>query len=280
MTNTEPVAEMNNVSVTFGGVVALNRVSISVQRGEVLGLIGHNGAGKSTLIRVLSGAQRADSGQIFIDSAETELSNPADAKRNGIETVYQTLALADNLDAVSNLFLGRELRRARFFRRDRQMRQAAQQVIERINPRFTNLKTPVKDLSGGQRQSIAIARAVHFQAKVIVLDEPTAALGPAETAHFNDLIARLKTQNVGIVLVSHDIDQIMELADRLVVMADGKVISRVDAGEASKDEILSLVILGEAAPDKLLPADVVGLTAHGGAPASPGSPASERNGKP
>jgi D-xylose transport system ATP-binding protein len=276
MTNTEPVVKMNKVSVTFGGVIALNRVSISVQRGEVLGLIGHNGAGKSTLIRVLSGAQRADSGQIFIDGAETALSNPAGAKRNGIETVYQTLALADNLDAVSNLFLGRELRRARFFRRDRQMRQEAQQVIERINPRFTNLTTPVKDLSGGQRQSIAIARAVHFQAKIIVLDEPTAALGPAETAHFNDLIARLKAENVGIVLVSHDIDQIMELADRLVVMADGKVISRVNAGEASKDEILSLIILGEsAAPDKLLQAEAAGPAADRGAAAPPGSPASK-----
>jgi D-xylose transport system ATP-binding protein len=275
MTNTEPVVEMKNISVTFGGVVAVNRVSISVQRGEVLGLIGHNGAGKSTLIRVLSGAQRADSGQILIDGAETALSNPADAKRNGIETVYQTLALADNLDAVSNLFLGRELRRARFFRRERQMRQEAQKVIKRINPRFTNLATPVKDQSGGQRQSIAIARAVYFQAKVIVLDEPTAALGPAETAHFNDLVARLKTENVGIVLVSHDIEQIMELADRLVVMTDGKVISRVDAGEASKDEILSLVILGESAPEKLLQAEAAGPAADRGAAAPPGSPASK-----
>ena len=219
-------------------------MSLAIDRGEVVGLLGHNGAGKSTLIKILSGAYERDSGSIRIEGAEVEIDTPRDAKDQGIETIYQTLALADNLDAVANLFLGREIRRWRIFKDQAAMSREATAVFGQINPRFKNIVSPARELSGGQRQSIAIARAVHFNARVLIMDEPTAALGPRETMLFKELVGELKAHGVGIVLISHDIHDVFDLSDRLVVMADGRIVGRLVTADTTKDEVLSLIIMG------------------------------------
>ena len=156
----------------------------------------------------------------------------------GIETIYQTLALADNIDASGNLFLGRELTTRSGALDDSAMESATRKVMARLNPRFKNFKAPVKSLSGGQRQSVAIARAVHFNARCLIMDEPTAALGPMETAQVRDLVAQLKTEGIGIFLISHDIHDVFDLADRICVMATGKLVGTVDKTKVTKDDVL------------------------------------------
>lgn len=244
------VVEMRRISRAFGGVQAVDDVSIEVRAGEVLGLLGHNGAGKSTLISMLSGATVRDTGDILIDGQPVDITTPKDARDNGIETIYQNLALADNLDAAANLFLGRE--RKKFGLRDVSgMKKSTEEVLRQINPRFKNLGVPVGSLSGGQRQSIAIARAVYFKARVLIMDEPTAALGPSETAMFKELVQRLTAQGVAVVLISHDIHDVFDLADRLVVMADGRVVGRLQTHEATKEQVLELIILGGSKEETL-----------------------------
>ena len=242
---TTPVVEMRDIRVSFGGVHAVEGVTIDLKPGEVVGLVGGNGAGKSTLMRVLSGAHRADSGQILVEGKPVTIGNPRDAKALGIETIYQTLALADNIDAAGNVFLGRELRTRIGSLDDAAMEAATRKVLGRLNPRFRNFKTPVKSLSGGQRQSIAIARAIHFNAKVLIMDEPTAALGPAETAQVNELVAQLKADGIGIFMISHDIHDVFDLADRITVMLQGKVVGTVDKDSVTTDEVLAMIIMGK-----------------------------------
>jgi D-xylose transport system ATP-binding protein len=239
-----PLVSMRNIDVAFGGVHAVRDVSIDLYAGEVVALLGHNGAGKSTLVSILAGATIRDRGTIEIAGEEVQIDSPRSARDVGIETIFQNLALADNLDAPSNLFLGRELRRFGIFRRRKEMDREAAGVLKRINPRFKNINDQVRNLSGGQRQSIAIARAVYFNARVIIFDEPTAALGPAETKLFEELVTRLKVEGVAILIISHDIHEVFELADKLVVMTDGKVVGRLDAADATKQQVLSMIILG------------------------------------
>ena len=176
-----PIVEMRNIQVAFGGVRAVAGVTIDLHPGEVVGVVGGNGAGKTTLMRTLSGARPPDAGQILVNGQPVTIGNPRDAKALGIETIYQTLALADNLDAPANVFLGRELSGGVTLN-DAAMESATRKVIGRLNPNFKNFKSPVLRLSGGQRQAVAIARAIHFNARALIMDEPTAALGPAETA--------------------------------------------------------------------------------------------------
>src|SRR5271167_2303995 len=179
---TQPqLVEMKDISLAFGGLKAVDDASIDLYPGEVVGLLGHNGAGKSTLIKVLSGAYKRDHGAILINGEEATIANPRDAKGYGIDTIYQTLALADNVDAASNLYLGRELLTRWGTLDDVAMEAQARKVMGRLNPNFRRFKDPVKSLSGGQRQSVAIARAIHFNARILIMDEPTAALGPQET---------------------------------------------------------------------------------------------------
>ena len=182
-----PLVQMKDISIAFGGLKAVDRASIDLYPGEVVGLLGHNGAGKSCLIKILSGAYRRDEGEIFINGQAATINNPRDAKHFGIETIYQTLALADNVDAASNLYLGRELLTRWGTLDDASMEAEARKVMGRLNPNFRRFKEPVMALSGGQRQSVAIARAIHFNARILVMDEPTAALGPAETAQVGEL---------------------------------------------------------------------------------------------
>ncbi len=240
-----PLVEMRNIRIAFGGVHAVDGVSIDLYPGEVMGLVGGNGAGKSTLIRALSGAHPADEGEILVNGDKANISNPRDAKAHGIETIYQTLALADNIDAAGNMFLGRELTNRAGSLDDAAMESATRKVMGRLNPKFKNFKTAVKSLSGGQRQSVAIARAVHFNARILIMDEPTAALGPAETAQVMDLIAQLKREGIGIFLISHDIHDVFDLADRISVMLQGKLVGTVNKDDVTKDEVLGMIIMGK-----------------------------------
>src|SRR6186713_533593 len=249
MEKTAPVGtaliDMRNISIAFGGIRAVDDASIDLFPGEVVALLGHNGAGKSTLIKILSGAYKRDSGQIFVNGEEASISNPRDAKKYGIETIYQTLALADNVDAAANLFLGRELMTAWGTLDDVAMEAQARQVMGRLNPNFRRFKDPVKSLSGGQRQSVAIARAIHFDARILIMDEPTAALGPQETAQVGELIKQLKADGIGIFLISHDIHDVFDLADRVCVMKNGRVVGTASTGDVTKDEVLGMIILGK-----------------------------------
>jgi D-xylose transport system ATP-binding protein len=243
-----PLVEMRDVSIAFGGIKAVDHASVDLFPGEVVGLLGHNGAGKSTLIKALSGAYKRDSGSIWVDGREADIGNPRDAKALGIETIYQTLALADNVDAAANLYLGRELRTRWGTLDDIAMEAETRKVMGRLNPNFRRFKEPVSSLSGGQRQSVAIARAIHFNARILIMDEPTAALGPQETAQVGELIKQLKGEGIGIFLISHDIHDVFDLADRLVVMKNGRVVGTAKVGDVTKDEVLGMIILGKCPP--------------------------------
>ncbi len=245
-----PLVEMRDISISFGGIKAVDHVTIDLYPGEVVGLLGHNGAGKSTLIKCLSGAYQMDSGEIRIDGDKAEIRNPRDARALNIETIYQTLALADNLDAASNLFLGRELVTPMGFVDDARMEAETRKIMGRLNPNFRKFKEQVSALSGGQRQSVAIARAVYFNARILIMDEPTAALGPHETQMVAELIQELKAQGLGIFLIEHDIHNVMKLCDRASVMKNGQLVGTVDVKDVTDEDILAMIILGKK-PEKV-----------------------------
>jgi len=253
-----PRVEMRDIRVAYGGVHAVDGVTIDLYPGEVVGLVGGNGAGKSTLVKALSGAHPPDSGQILMDGRPVTIGNPREAKALGIETIYQTLALAENVDAAANMFLGRELMTRFGSLDDSAMEDATRKVMKRLNPKFKRFKSPVAYLSGGQRQSVAIARAVHFNAHVLIMDEPTAALGPAETAQVTDLIAQLKSEGIGILLISHDIHDVFDLADRISVMLTGKLVGTVKKQDVSMDEVLAMIIMGKL-PTEVTQKELAGL---------------------
>ncbi|MEQ8968631.1 MAG: ATP-binding cassette domain-containing protein [Azospirillaceae bacterium] len=239
-----PLVEMRGITKAFGGVRALEDVSLDLGRGEVVGLLGHNGAGKSTLIKILSGLHAADAGEIRIGGEPVAIETPHDAKRLGIETIYQDLALAENLDAVANVFLGRE-RFSRFGLLDEEgMEHETRALMDRMQLRLPSLRLSVSQLSGGQRQAIAIGRAVYFDARILIMDEPTAALGPAETAKVAELVDTLKRQGIGILLISHDIHDVFDLSDRVTVLLHGRNVGTCRTADVTTDEILGMIISG------------------------------------
>ncbi|UZD91370.1 ATP-binding cassette domain-containing protein [Cognatishimia activa] len=240
-----PLVELEDISISFGGIKAVDHVSVDLYPGEVVGLLGHNGAGKSTLIKILSGAYQKETGEIRIDGKPVEINNPRDARAHNVETIYQTLALADNLDAASNLFLGRELVTPLGLVDDSAMEAECRKIFAQLNPNFQKFKEPVSALSGGQRQSVAIARAVYFNARILIMDEPTAALGPHETQMVAELIQQLKAQGIGIFLIDHDVHAVMELCDRASVMKNGQLVGTVDIDDVTDDDLLSMIILGK-----------------------------------
>jgi D-xylose transport system ATP-binding protein len=246
-----PLVELRDICVSFGGVRAVDRASLELYAGEVLALVGHNGAGKSTLAKVLSGACERDSGTITVGGAVVAIHNPRDARQCGVETIYQTLALADNVDAAANIFLGRELKTGWGTLDDLAMEAQARAVMGRLNPQFARFKDPVKSLSGGQRQSVAIARAILFNARILIMDEPTAALGPQETTQVGDLIRKLKADGIAILLISHDIHDVFHLADRICVMKNGRVVGTARVVDVSTDDVLGMIILGKCPPSAL-----------------------------
>jgi D-xylose transport system ATP-binding protein len=219
-----PLIEMRSIHKAFFGVHAVADVSLTLYPGEVVALLGHNGAGKSTLMKLLAGAYPIDSGEVRVAGEVAAIENPADSQRLGIESIYQSLALAENLDSVANLFLGRELTTRWGTLDEYAMEKAARDVFHRLNPHFRNIRVPVRSLSGGQRQVVAISRALHFNARALIMDEPCAALGPEETRMVHDLIRKLKAGGVAIFLISHDMPDVFGLSDRLSVMKNGKTV--------------------------------------------------------
>jgi D-xylose transport system ATP-binding protein len=243
--STRSLVEMRNIHKAFGGVHAVEDASINLYPGEVVAVLGHNGAGKSTLMKMLAGAYPIDSGEVLIAGQKALIKSPLDAQKLGIESIYQTLALADNLDAVANLFLGRELLTAWRTLDDHRMDADARKVFLRLNKNFKNVRTPVRRLSGGQRQVVAISRAIYFNAKILIMDEPTAALGPEETAMVGNLVRQLKAEGVGIFLISHDMHDVFALSDRLAVMKNGRVVGTYRTQDVTEDEVLGMIIGGK-----------------------------------
>ncbi|MET3805605.1 ABC-type sugar transport system ATPase subunit [Nakamurella sp. UYEF19] len=251
----QPTMVATHITKKFGAVVALADASVHISQGEVLGLVGDNGAGKSTLLKILSGAITPDSGTITLEGSEVVLRRPSDALQVGIETVYQDLALVDTMSAVQNIFLGREelsgRRALRAFNLvgDRSMRKQARQVLTELGVKVPSVNVSVKGMSGGQRQCLAIARAVLWGRKIVILDEPTAALGVRESAQVLDLITKLRERGVGVIVVSHNMQQLMQVADRITVMRLGRSIATRTVKETSAQEIVGL-ITGAMSPDE------------------------------
>ncbi|MBI5032708.1 MAG: sugar ABC transporter ATP-binding protein [Chloroflexi bacterium] len=229
MTEATPVVEMRNIKMSFGAIQALRGVDLVLHHNEVLGLVGDNAAGKSTLMKVLSGAYIPDEGEIFIEGKKVHVCDPMDARRLGIEMVYQDLALADTLDIAANVFLGREVVSAHLgpisVMVKRHMEQETQRLLDRLKIDISSVHLKVESLSGGQRQSVAIARATAFNAKVIIMDEPTAALSVAAVGKVLDLVRELKAQGCSIIIISHRLEDIHQVSDRMIVLRHGRKVT-------------------------------------------------------
>jgi ribose transport system ATP-binding protein len=242
-----PLLEAENVSKRFGGVHALKEVSLTLFPGEVLALAGDNGAGKSTLIKIISGVHHPDGGSLRYEGREIKFDNPHQARDCGIETIYQDLALADNLDVGANVFLGREPVRKIFglpFVDRRLMREEAEKTLQALEIHINRLAVPIGSLSGGQRQSVAIGRAIHWKARVLIMDEPTAALGVPEQRKVMEIISNLKESGVGIIFISHNLIDIFQVSDRIMVLRRGSKVGEVRTSETNSDNIVRLMVGG------------------------------------
>jgi D-xylose transport system ATP-binding protein len=249
-----PMVEMRGISKRYGGVHALESVDFDVWPSEIHGLVGDNAAGKSTLIKILSGAVAMDEGAITFGGQPAHIKSPRDAKALGIETVYQDLALADNLDVPSNLFLGRELMRkgpGGWFLDLARMREEARTLLERLKIHLPNLRQRLRDMSGGQRQCVAIARSVYFNARLVILDEPTAALGVKETERVMDLVAQMRAHGLAVVMISHNLNHVFHLCDRITVLKTGRVAGSRRIAETTREEIVRLILTGGATAEEM-----------------------------
>jgi simple sugar transport system ATP-binding protein len=241
-----PLLEVRGLSKAFGHVEALRDVDLLVEAGTVVGVVGDNGAGKSTLVGCLSGVLYPDWGEILLDGEPIELSDPLDARLHGIETVYQDLALANDLEAALNIFLGRELKRSGFLGRlgfvdRRAMRKEAAATLHHLGIPLPGLSKPVSYLSGGQRQGVAIARAARWATRMIFMDEPTAALGVRQSAIVLDMIRRVRDRGIAVMLISHNLHDVFAVADRIVVLRLGEVVASVRRDETNPDEIVKAI---------------------------------------
>ena len=237
-----PLLELRGISKHFGAVQALSDVDFEVFEAEVVGLVGDNGAGKSTLIKTIAGIYLPDSGDYLFDGKQVTVRGPNDVTRLGIATVYQDLALCDNLDVVANLFLGREVTAGGPAPMDEVlMEQRALEVLRRLSVRIPNVRTPIAALSGGQRQSVAVARSVMWNARLVLLDEPTAALGVAQTRQVLDLITTLRTQGLGVVVISHNLADVFEVCDRIIVLRLGRRAATFDVRDVNREQVVSAI---------------------------------------
>ncbi|HEX6777041.1 MAG TPA: ATP-binding cassette domain-containing protein, partial [Ktedonobacterales bacterium] len=241
-----PALQLRGVSKSFGAVQALQDVDFEVHSGEVVGLVGDNGAGKSTLIKIIAGAYVADTGDVFVSGNKVNIKTPQDANKVGIETVYQDLALCDNLDVVANLFLGREARQTiipYLVRplRDQEMEKRTRDVLKQLDVKLPSMRVPVEALSGGQRQSIAVAKTILRNAKVVLLDEPTAALGVAQTKQVLELIRRLRSQGLAVVVISHNLADVFEVVDRVIVMRLGRRVATFDIRSTTREQVVAAI---------------------------------------
>jgi D-xylose transport system ATP-binding protein len=244
-TTSSPLLELRGISKSFGSVQALTEVDFQVLPGEVMALVGDNGAGKSTLIKCVAGTHAPDGGQIFFDGADVNIHGPKDAAKLGIEVVYQDLALCDNLDVVQNMYLGREARDW-FHRLKEPVMEAktAETMKSLAVTTIRSIRQPVATLSGGQRQSVAVARAVMWNSRLVILDEPTAALGVAQTQQVLDLVKRLAEQGLAVVLISHNLHDIFEVADRITVLRLGRNVAVYERGETTQQEVVEAITAG------------------------------------
>lgn len=245
---TQPALSVRHAHKRFGAIHALKGISLDAYRGEVLALLGDNGAGKSTLIKCISGLHALDEGEILLDGEPAPLNSPAAARRAGVETVYQDLALFDNLTPAQNFYCGRELdfpawlpKPLRFLD-SRAMNQKAGEVIDRLKVKLPKFDAPVALMSGGQRQAIAVARATVFARRLVILDEPTAALGLRESRKVLDLIAQLRAEGNAVILITHNMEHVVELADRAVVLRQGRKVGELKPTEANKHELVSMIV--------------------------------------
>jgi len=237
----EPRLRLRGISKSFGAVRALSKVDFEVYAGEVVGLVGDNGAGKSTLIKVISGVAPADEGEIFVEGQKVSIANPQAAARLGIETVYQDLALCDNLDVVANLFLGHE--EVSFLRSldEVDMEKQGLQVLHSLEVKIPSVRSVVATLSGGQRQSVAVAKSILRQASVVLLDEPTAALGVVQTRQVLQLIRRLRDQGLAVVVISHNLADVFEVVDRVIVLRLGRRVGTFDIKTTTPEQIVAAI---------------------------------------
>jgi ABC-type sugar transport system ATPase subunit len=236
-----PVLELKDIRKSFDAVVAIENFSLDVHPGEIVALVGDNGAGKSTLIKIISGVHGPTSGSIAIDGEAVAMTSATMARSHGIEVVYQDLALADQQTVYMNMFLGRELTNGLGLLDRKRMIAETEHLVKELDVRIPSAHATIRDLSGGQRQGVAIARATHWAKKLILLDEPTAALGVAETAKVEELVLSLKSRNIGVLIISHSLDQVFRLADRICVLRRGKQIGVRRTAETNKNEIVAMI---------------------------------------
>ena len=245
--STQPLLEIRKLNKSFGPVHVLHDVDLAVHPGQVTALVGDNGAGKSTLVKCIAGIHPSDSGEILFEGKPVTISDPRHATALGIEFVYQDLALADNLDITQNMFLGREIRKFGMFLADGEMERKARETLTGLSVRtVSSVRQKVASLSGGQRQTVAIAKAVLWNSKVVFLDEPTAALGVAQTRQVLDLVRRLADAGLGVVLISHNMNDVMEVADNVAVLFLGRVAAQLRTSETNTSQIIELITTGRA----------------------------------
>lgn len=240
-----PIVEAVGIAKHYGGVIALSGANLKVMPGEVVAIVGDNGAGKSTFVKILSGAQSSTEGKLLVSGRDVSFHQPSDAREAGIETVYQDLSLAEHLDVLTNLFLGREEFYFKFgglsILNRRKMTVRAEELMNEIGVNVPGVHDIVGGLSGGQRQGVAIARAAGWGSQLIIMDEPTAALGVQETAHVHDIIKGLQSRGVAVLLVSHNMKQVMELSNRVYVFRRGRIATELQTAQTSTDEIISYI---------------------------------------
>jgi D-xylose transport system ATP-binding protein len=246
MATTAPTLELRGITKTFGSVQALDEVDFEVRSGEVMALVGDNGAGKSTLIKCVAGIYPIDAGEIRFDGKATHIHGPKDAAQLGIEVVYQDLALCDNLDVVQNMFLGREAHGPfRLWIKESPMEQRTAETLKSLSvTTISSIRQPVASLSGGQRQSVAVARAVLWNSRVVILDEPTAALGVAQTRQVLDLVKRLAEQGLAVVIISHNLNDVFEVADRITVLRLGRNAGVYERQRTTQQEVVAAITFG------------------------------------
>jgi D-xylose transport system ATP-binding protein len=235
-----PLLSLRGINKSFGAVRALTDISLDVHAGEVVALVGDNGAGKSTLVKVLAGVHAADDGEILWNGEPTKIESPVDSQELGIATVYQDLALCDNLDVVANLFLGREIKKGGRLRED-EMEQKSWMLLRQLSARIPSVRIAVASLSGGQRQTIAIARSLVGEPSIVLLDEPTAALGVAQTAEVLNLVERLRENGLGVILITHNMADVRAVADRVVVLRLGRNNGTFVTDEVSHEQIITAI---------------------------------------
>ena len=245
--NTEYIVEMKGICKSFGGVQALRNVDLELRRGEIMGMVGDNGAGKSTLMKILSGAYQADEGEIYIDGQKAHIQNPHDAFNLGVGMIYQDLALFNNLDVARNIFIGREITRGPFrvFMDKKRMYKRSEEVISDLRVDIKSPKMNVARMSGGQRQMVACARAIAFQSTVLIMDEPTAALGVTEANKLLGLIRNLKDMGLSILLITQRIPDILSIADRVFVLKGGQRQDILEVNKVTLDDVVTMIVKGK-----------------------------------